>query len=200
MKCDYMLKKEWMYREILYQLEKRNNHFTQKNLSIVCDTSIGNVNKALEPFEHMNAIDKKHLGFRVIDPRKILFYWASIRRVERDIVYQTFSDIPVDTVEKTMPPCLFTAYSGYKFSFHSVPAGYSEVFAYVESEHVHKVQERFPKTLEKPNLIVLNMDNHLKKFKKIPLAQLFVDLWNINTWYAKEFLNELEGKLNGILE
>jgi len=195
-----MLKKEWIYREILHQLESKNNFFTQKDLAAVCSTSIGNVNKALKPFVHMNAIDKKHLGFRVIDPRKILFYWASFRRLEKDIVYQTFVDMSVREIEKMMPPCLFTAYSGYKFRFHSAPADYSEVFAYISDETLDKVLEKFPKSRKKPNLIILTMDDHLKRFKKIPLAQLFVDLWNINTWYAKEFLNELEGVLNGILE
>lgn len=195
-----MLKKEWVYREILYQLEAKNNYFTQKSLAAVCSTSIGNVNKALKPFEHMNAIDKKHLSFKVIIPRKILFYWASIRRLEKDIVYQTFVDMPIKAAEKMMPPCLFTAYSGYRFRFHSAPADYSEVFAYASHENVNKTRERFPKNEGKPNLIILIMDNHLKKFKKIPLAQLFVDLWNINTWYAQEFLNELEDKMHGILE
>jgi hypothetical protein len=195
-----MLKKEWVYREILHQLETKTNYFTQKDLAAVCNTSIGNVNKALQPFEYMNAIDKKHLGFRVIIPKKILFYWASIRRLEKDIVYQTFVDMPVKAIEKMMPPCLFTAYSGYRFRFHFAPADYSEVFCYVTHENINKIRERFPKNYEKPNLIVLEMDWHLRKFKKIPLAQLFVDLWNINTWYAQEFLNELEGKMNGILE
>lgn len=195
-----MLKKEWVYREILYQLENKKNFFTQKNLAAVCSTSMGNVNKAIKPFVHMNAIDKKHLGFNVVDPRKILFYWASFRQLERDIVYQTVVDMPVREIEEMMPSCLFTAYSGYKFRFHSAPAGYSEVFAYVNNEHMEKVLKRFPKNKKSPNLIVLAMDDHLKKFKTIPLAQLFVDLWNINTWYAKEFLNELEGVMHGILE
>lgn len=195
-----MLKKEWVYREILYQLENKNNSFTQRNLAALCSMSIGNVNKAIKPFVHMNAIDKKHLGFRVIDVRKILFYWASMRRLDRDVVYQTFVDMPVRVVEKMMPSCLFSAYSGYKFRFGSGPADYSEVFAYVGSEYMSKIQERFPKDKRKPNLIILDMDDHLRKFTEIPLAQLFVDLWNINTWYAKEFLDSLEGVMNGILE
>ena len=195
-----MLKKEWVYREILYQLQIKNNFFSQKNLATVCSTSIGNVNKAIKPFVNMNAIDKKHFGFRVIDPRKMLFYWASNRKLEKDIVYQTFVDMSVRAIEKMMPSCLFTAYSGYKFMFNTTPADYAEVFAYMTHETLEKTIERFPKIHEKPNLIILNMDDHLARFKKIPLAQLFVDLWNINTWYAREFLNELEGVLNGILE
>lgn len=195
-----MLKKEWVYREILYQLEVKNNFFSQKNLAAVCNTSIGNVNKAIKPFEHMNAIDKKHLGFTVIDPRKILFYWASMRRLDKDVIYETLVNTSVETIENMMPPCLFTAYSGYKFRFDSIPADYSEVFAYAVPEMLDTIQKRFPKKNGKPNLIVLSMDFHLKKFRKIPLTQLFVDLWNISTWYAREFLNELEGRMNGILE
>ena len=94
----------------------------------------------------MNAIDKKHLGFKVIDPRKILFYWASFRQLERDIVYQTFVDLSVREIEKMMPSCLFTAYSGYRFRFHSAPAGYSEVFAYSNDENVEKFLKDFQRT------------------------------------------------------
>ena len=195
-----MLKKEWVYREILYQLEHNNNTFTQKNLAAVCNTSISNVNKALQPFEQMNALDKKHFGFRILDPRKILLYWASMRRLTRDITYQTFADMSIRTIEQTMPPCLFTAYSAYKFIFNTTPADYSEVFAYVDDTNLEKTQQRFPQTRQSPNLIILHMDEHLQKFNTIPLGQLFVDLWNINTWYAQEFLKELENKIYGILE
>jgi hypothetical protein len=195
-----MLKKEWVYREILYQLENNNNAFTQKKLAAVCNTSIGNVNKALQPFERMNALDKKHFGFHILDPRKILLYWASIRRLDKDIVYQTFSDAPIRTIEQTMPPCLFTAYSAYKFIFNSTPSDYSEVFAYVVDKNLEKTKQRFSKTENPPNLIILHMDQHLQAFDTIPLGQLFVDLWNINTWYAQEFLKELEDKIYGILE
>ena len=38
------------------------------------------------------------------------------------------------------------------------------------------------------------------KYEKTPIVQIFVDLWNLNTWYAKEFLKEAEVKVNEILE
>ena len=117
-----------------------------------------------------------------------------------DILYKTFINKRVEVIEKELPPCLFTAYSGYKSLFKIIPSDYSEVFAYVDEKNLKIVEERFPKKMGKANLIILKMDEHLKKFDKITLAQLFVDLWNINTWYAKEFLNKLEVKINGILE
>jgi hypothetical protein len=196
-----MLKKEWVYREILYNIfEKKVAFFTQKSLALSCFTSISNINKALIPLTEMNAIEKKTFGFSVIDSRKILFYWSSIRRLKKDIIYSTFINLPVNEIENEFPPCLFTGYSAYKFLFESVPADYTEVLAYVKEKNLEIVEERFPKKKGFANVIILRMDEHLQKFHQIPLAQLFVDLWNIDTWYARDFLVELEGNLHGILE
>ncbi|PIV69159.1 MAG: hypothetical protein COS07_01670, partial [Candidatus Aenigmarchaeota archaeon CG01_land_8_20_14_3_00_37_9] len=170
---------------------------TQSFLSKRCGVSLGNVNHAVEPLASMNAIEKKPRGFTVIGAKKILLYWASTRNLDKDIVYQTFSNISVIEIEKIIPVNMFTAYSGFKFKFNSTPSDYSEVFAYGNAE---KVKERFAEKKGRPNVIVLKTDKHLMKFKQIPIAQLFVDLWNINTWYSQEFLKVLEAKINGILE
>ncbi len=192
-----MKKKEWVYREITYQvLENKTNLITQKFLSDKCNVSIGNVNHSIKPLESMNAIEKKPRGFRVIDIKKILFYWASIRNLDRDIVYKVFVDDSVINIEKTMPPVVFTAYSGFKFKFGSVPSDYSEVFVYGNKKDIIN---RFPQREGRHNLIVLKPDKHLMRFKHVPLSQLFVDLWNLNTWYAQEFLKVLDVKINGIL-
>ncbi|MBO3769904.1 MAG: replication/maintenance protein RepL, partial [Candidatus Brockarchaeota archaeon] len=87
------MKKERVYREILYGvLERKNQFFKQLELKEACKLSLSTVNYALKPLEQMNAIEKKRFGFSVLDPKKILLYWASIRRLERDIVYQTYVD------------------------------------------------------------------------------------------------------------
>lgn len=193
-----MKKKEWIYREILYQvLEKKKFFITQKFLSEKCQVSLGNVNHAIKPLESMNSIEKKPKGFKIINPKKILLYWASIRNLNKDIIYQTFYDKSVVEIEKMMPKCIFTSYSGFKFKFNSTPSDYSEVFVYANK---NEIKERFPERNGKANIIVLKPDKHLMKFSRITIAQLFVDLWNINTWYAQEFLKELEVKINGILE
>lgn len=187
------MKIERVYRQLLYELlEKRKNFFSQKKLAEECEIAIGSVNHALKPLESMGAIEKKQMGFRVINAKKILLYWASARRLQRDIIYQTFYDAPLTEIEKSMPEVIFTAYSGYKFLFRSVPSDYGEVYVYGD-EHV---MERFPPKKGKPNVIVLRMDEHMRKFKSLPMAQLFVDLWNINTWYAQEFLKALETKID----
>ncbi|RLJ04056.1 MAG: hypothetical protein DRP18_05220 [Candidatus Aenigmatarchaeota archaeon] len=188
-----MKKSERIYREILYGvLERKENFFKQFSLAKICKTSIGNVHKALKPLEKMNSIEKKPMGFSVINPKKILLYWASIRNLERDIVYQTRVNQRVEEIEKELPPVLFTAYSGYKFRFDSAPSDYSEVWVYGDEK---LIRDRFPPKSGKPNLFVLKTDPHLQSFRKIPLAQLFVDLWNLNTWYAEEFLKALERRL-----
>ncbi len=51
----------------------------------------------------------------------------------------------------------------------------------------------------KPNLIVLRLDGHIEKFNVAPTCQIYVDLWNLNTWYANEYLKKLEEIINGVL-
>lgn len=190
------MKRDHVYREILYNVfEKKNNFLTQRALAGNCFTSIGNVNHALKSLEKMNAIEKKAQGFKVINPKKILLYWASVTKLQP--IYETHVDKSVMEIEKSMPPVLFTAFSGYKFLFKSIPAEYNEIYVYAEKE---KIEERFQKKEGPVNLIVLKLDEHLEKFKKISIAQVFVDLWNIDKWYAQDFLDVLERKINVILK
>lgn len=193
-----MKKTERVYREILFQaFEEENRELTQKFLSDKCETSIGNVNYSLQPLENMNTIEKKTKKFLILDPKKILIYWASVRNLSKDVLYKTHSDKPLRKIEKEMPPCLFTAYSGYKFRWGEPPADYSEVYVYADKE---EVRERFPPKKKRPNIFVLKKDEHLNKFERVPLAQIYVDLWNLPSWYARDFIKTMEEKINGILE
>lgn len=195
------MRKERIYREVLYGVfEGKARFFKQLELSRVCKLSLSTVNYALKPLEQMNAIEKKRLGFSVLDPKKVLLYWASIRRLEKDIVYQTYLDEPVEKVESSVPAnSVFTAYSAFKFKFERVPSDYGEVVVYGLRRDFER---RFGKenSLMKPNLLVLNLDEHLAKFKIAPIAQIFVDLWNLRSWYARDFLKETEEIIDGILE
>ncbi|MBO3754935.1 MAG: hypothetical protein FGF53_08710 [Candidatus Brockarchaeota archaeon] len=195
------MKKERVYREILNGVfEGKTRVFKQLELSRVCKLSLSTVNYALRPLERMNAVEKKRFGFTVLDPKKILLYWASVRRLEKEIVYQTYVEEPVEKIESEVPAnSVFTAYSAFKFRFKKIPSEYSEVVVYgVERDF----ERRFGKesTRLKPNLIVLNLDEHLSRFKIAPIAQIFVDLWNLRSWYAKDFLREMERIIDGVLE
>jgi len=191
-----MKKQERIFREILENFKKEKTLF-QNKISKKCDVSIGLVNKTVKKLEEQGCVQIKTRGFSVINAKKILLYWASLRNLNKDIIYETFCDKPIEKIENMMPSCLFTAYSGFKYKFDNIPSDYSEIFIYADKDEIRK---RFSKNKKKPNILVLKSDKHLEKFKQIPVSQLYVDLWNINTWYAQEFLKSLEEKINGILE
>ena len=190
---------EFVYREILFQvLEKKVMLLTQSLLSKELKISLSMVNHALAPLRKMGAIDVKQRGFEVIDAKKILYYWASIRNLEKDILYKTRVDLPVYKIENLMPDnIIYGAYSAYKFKFKDVPADYSELYVYSDEDS----KERFPESKKLPNLFILKKDDLMNRYGKITsIAQTFVDLWNIREWYAKDFLKALEEKIGGIVE
>lgn len=194
-----MKKIELVYREILYQvLEKKNRKLTQLWLAKTLKISLSTVNLALRHLKKMNAVDIRTRSFVVIDPKKVLYYWASIRNLEKDIVYKTRVEKPVAKIEKEMPDnIVYGGYTAYKFMFKDVPADYSEVYVY----GTEGIKKRFPKSNNNPNLFILEKDDLMKRYgKKTTLAQTFVDLWNIRTWYAKDFLKAMEERIDAILE
>ena len=131
-----MKKKELVYREILYEvIEKKTRTMTQAELSRKLKISLSTVNNAIKPLVKMNALYIEKRCFKIIDPKKILYYWASVRNIEKDIIYKTRAEKQVKQIESEMPShIIFTAYSGYKFKFKDVPADYSEVYVYADEE------------------------------------------------------------------
>ena len=188
-----MKKLELVYNKILEEvIENKNHQLTQKSLSEELKISLSTVNHALQPIKNMGAIKISLKNFNVVNTRKILYYWASIRNIKRDIIYKTRVGKPVEEIEKLMPnSAIFTAYSAYKFKFRNKPADYSEVYVYCNKE---EIKERFPESKNVPNLFVLKKD-----IAELTTANLFADLWNLKEWYAKDYLDALQGRLNGIL-
>lgn len=191
-----MKRAEEVYREILYYYtELKRRSLTQSYLAKKLGLSLSVVNNALRPLRTMLAIEIKSRGFAIVDARKILFYWASVRDLQRDIIYSTRVEKPVHQIESEMPThTIYGAYSAYKFMFGDVPADYSEVYVYADEL---ETKERFPENRQTPNLFILKKDGNAKMMTK---AWLFVDLWNLREWYAKEFLKALEKRINGLLE
>jgi len=194
-----MKKVELVFRELLFAAEKKKRGLSQSSLSRSLGISLSTVNLALGPLRRMHAVDIRPRGLAVRDAMKILYYWASVRSLEEDVIYRTRSDKPVRKIESEMPSSvLFTSCSAYKFMFGEVPADYSEVYAYADPE---EVMERFPQRSTTPNIFILKKDQAIGMYgPSITKAQLFVDLWNQREWYAKEFLSALEVRLRGILE
>ncbi|HLC68219.1 MAG TPA: hypothetical protein VJH24_00130 [Candidatus Bilamarchaeaceae archaeon] len=191
-----MLKKEILYREILAQfLERRAAAFTQLALSKKFGFSLSTVHNALKPLVSMGAVNAKRRGFELADAKKALLYWATVRSLQRDILYATRMEVPVSESEKMAPSAAtYTAYTAYRLKFNDTPADYSELYFYIPESELGEVKKRFPERKGPPNIIVLRADPFLKP-GIVPLPQLFVDLWNLKTWYAKDFVHALEAKL-----
>ena len=155
-----MRQTELVYREILYQaIEQKNYTFTQAELARVLKLSLSVINRAVKVLAKMGAVDIKTRNFRLIDLKKILYYWASIRNLQKDIIYATRVEMPVIEIEKSMPEeAIFAAYTAYKFLFRDVPADYSEVYVYGSES----LKERFPKTKGIPNFFVLKKDSAIE--------------------------------------
>lgn len=194
-----MKKAELVYREILYAaLEKKTRVLTQAEIARTLKISLSTVNNALRPLVRMGAIEVKPRNFHVVDIKKILHYWASIRDLQKDVIYMTRVEAPIRDIEKTMPEdVVFAGYTAYKFLFHEVPADYSEVYVYGDAS----IQKRFPKKNGIPNLFVLKKDAMIETYgRATTIANTFVDLWNVKEWYAKKFVEAMEERLHGILE
>jgi DNA-binding transcriptional regulator YhcF (GntR family) len=184
---------EIVYNLVLEEvLEKGNRKMTQAQLSTTLRISLSIVNAALNHLKKMHAVEVHQRNFIVVDPKKVLYYWASVRNLEKDILYSTRAEMPVGEIEKSMPPAaVYAAYSAYKLRFKDVPADYSEVYVYSDKEEIEK---RFPPSKKRPNLFVLK-----PAAGNMTIANMFVDLWNMKEWYARDFLGALEMKIDGIL-
>ncbi len=197
-----MKKQEAIYREILYNaIEKKEFRLTQLELSKKLSISLSTVNLAIKKLNSIGAVKITQRSFNVLDIKKILYFWASIRNLDKDIILKIRVEEPVREIERDMPDIIFTGYTAYKHRFKDVPADYSEVYLYADQIELEILKKRFFKYTSKiknPNLFVLKKDNLLNIYKEIPISQVFVDLWNLKEWYAKEFINEVEKKFGVI--
>lgn len=199
-----MNKKESIYRSIACGYIDGNNRFTQLGLSRELGISISTVNSAVRDLAGINAVRIGSRSFAVSAIERVLFYWASCRKLDRDIIYSTRVEADVREIEADMPTGIaFTAYTAYVLNYNDEPADYSEVYVYASEEAVDEIRSRFGADKGMPNLFVMRADAYLDKgiesgsMKRSAVcpAQAFVDLWNIRTWYAKEFSDAILKKI-----
>ena len=192
-----MLKKEIIYREILTKaLEEKQINFKQLSLAKKFGFSLSTINHALKPLASIGAIEIGRRGFKLTDIKKALLYWATIRKFDKDIVYSTRMEERISEIERSVPAsAIYTCYTGYKLLFKDVPADYSEIYFYLPKEDLEEAKQRFPPKKGPANVSVLNADQWLRGYKIAPAAQIYVDLWNLKTWYAGDFVKALEERL-----
>lgn len=197
-----MKKIEMIWRQILFsRLEKGIIEFTQKGLAEKLGFSTSTVSLALSPLRQSGAVKVTGRNFRLVDPKKILYHWASQRNLSKDVLYKTKVDLPVQELENSLPPqAIYAAYSAFTKRFNEAPADYDTVYFYIPKAVLPEVEKRFPKQEGKSGLVALTADLHLKKYGPLtPLSQTFVDLWNLPQWFARDFYLSLEEKIDAIL-
>lgn len=189
-------KKEIIWREILYgTIEKKVRQFTQKELANKFGFSLSTIFNALKVPRASGAIEVSGKFFVVRDQEKFLNIWATFRNINKDIVYQTRVEKPVTEIEGLMPSsAIFTACTAFRLKFNETPADYDRVYVYCAD--LEEIRKRFPLQKGNANLIILKPDAELKNYGTIvSMSQMYVDLWNLSEWYAKDFLNALKEKI-----
>lgn len=195
-----MKKIEIIWRELLYEaIEKRNRRFTQKELAEKFGFSTSTVFQALKAPRKMGAVRVTGRFFILEDPEKLLYHWASMRDLKKDFLFFGKVELPIFEIEGRMPPeVVFGGYTAARFILGEAPADYSKVYVY--SQNGQEIKERFKLGKGQANLFVLKADPFLKNYgESTCLAQTFVDLWSLDDWYAKEFVNSLKRKIDGFL-
>lgn len=193
------MKRERVYRELLFRsIEMGEHRFVQRRLAATCEVSIGLVNSAIGPLKRMGAVSMSGRSFELLDPWKTLHYWCSVRDLEKEIVYSTRVDSPVTSIEASLPrDAVPTSYTAYRERYDEAPADYSEVYAYGDAE---SFERRFGPSLSRAhNLFVLRTDPHLAAMGSAPVAQVYVDLWNTSSWYARRFLEALGKRIRDMI-
>jgi len=191
-----MLKKEIIWREILYQaLEKKQYKFTQKGLAQKFKFSLSTVFNALKIPRASGAIKINSRFFNIVDKQKFLSIWGTHHNLNKNILYETRVDLSIQKIEGELPSDVIpTAYTAYCLKFKDTPADYDKVYVY--TKNLEQIKKRFPFKKGISNLIVLEADEFLKSYGQLPpLAQIYVDLWNLPEWYARDFLDALINKI-----
>lgn len=195
-----MKKIEIIWRELLFgAIDQKNRQFTQKELAEQFGFSTSTVFQALKPLREMGAVRVTGRNFILEDPEKLLYHWASARKLSGEIVLKGHVDLPVQEIEGLAPPqSVFGGYSAACRILSEVPADYDKVWLYVAD--LDQILKRYEIIDSRPNLFVLMADNFLKSYGEFTtIAQTFVDIWNLKDWYAKEFSVALKRRIDELL-
>jgi len=204
-----MKKSEVVIREVACNFLDGKKKFTQLELSQILGLSISTVNNIVKKLDSLGALRVESKYFAITDFKKLVLFFATHRNLEKDIIYRTRVNMSVTEIENSLPEMVaFTAYTAYVLHYAEAPSDYSEVYFYVDPEAMEEIRARFKERGGPPNVIALKPDEKLlsdireKRLRESSVCpvQAFADLWNINTWYAKAYLESLEGRLNGVLE
>ena len=194
-----MKKIEFIWRHLLDSyLDHRQVSWRQQDLAQVFGLSSSTVNLSLKPLRELGGVRVGKRGFEIADWEKILYHWANHRRVTADVAAQIRVNIPILEIEGRLPGgSIPTAFTAARERWDEPPAEYDKVYCY--HPHPQVVIDRFAaETTPGPaNLFVLKSDPFISN--PLSLSQLFVDLWGLSDWYAKDFVTLTKDKISELL-
>jgi hypothetical protein len=155
---------------------------------------VSTVHRALARPVEMGAVRiRSGSGVRLIDPPRLLLLWAGQRNLRADLLDQRTATLPATEVERLLPTGRFVlggfgaavAHLGGNFI-----AAYDRVLCYGSPEDVPKaLREAAPGGT---TIMILDADPLLRRYGSVtPLAQAFVDLFNVSGWPAARFVATL---------
>ncbi len=200
-----MKKIETIWHHLLNEaLTRKVYRHTQQELARRFRFSLSTVHHALKIPVQMGAIRKESKFFLLQNFKKLLYYWASVRALQRDIVYRASIDKPIGQIKgEALPDSVFAGYFAAHHHLGEAPADYEKAHWYLAREDQQKARERFPQTPRSkrtPNVFFLLKPDPFPcdgPYTTLPLT--FVDIWNLDDWYAQDFIKALEEKIDGLL-
>lgn len=198
-----MKKIETIWHHLLYQaIEKREFRHTQAGLAELYGFSTSTANLALVKPTAIGAIRKSGKFFVVADVLKLLYLWATVRNLDKDMLYSTHSPLPIRELEGLAPPgTLYGGYSAASQILGEPPADYNVLHLYLEKVDLGIAKTRYPKINTGPSQVIIY---HRPLFlpaslHTTTLPHTFVDIWNMRDWYARDFTSSLEDKIHDLL-
>lgn len=189
---------------LMVGVERGFRKFTQKGVSDVLGVSVGSVNYTVNKLASIGAVVKGVRGFEVVNPKKLLLFWTVHHKIK--VCYSSHVRLSAYEIEGMMPPGIFTAYSGARLYYGIDSADYSEVYIYVDCDVVREWFVEFESRSIlgelRPNVFCLKPLRcfDVLNLNSAPLSLLYVDLFNLDTWYSVRFLKDVEVRLNAVLE
>lgn len=198
-----MKKIETIWHYLLNEaINKRVFRHTQQGLAQWSGFSLSTINHALEKPSQIGAIRKETKFFVLEDTIKLLYYWASIRNVQKSILYETYAEGSIHEREGlVLPSGIYACYSAATKHLGEPPADYTQLYFYESEKNLKEVERRFPKqNRQAANVYILKKSPGMGAYGQITtIPQTFVDIWNLRDWYSKDFVVKLEEKIHELL-
>ena len=186
-------KTESVWRYLLAAALERDERRQPSITAIASELGLGvsTVHKALERPTTIGAVVvHPSRGVRVIDPWRLLVLWAGKRNLENDVLCRSTSALSPDQIERRVQEsdAVLSGFGGIVSHLGSNPIASYDTVVYYGAP-----LEDFGSDADGPTrLLVLEPDPLLGRYGRVaPLAQCYVDLFNLPGWQAARFVAEV---------